>query len=176
MADALLWAGDDEPAWTAGGSYQVVRIIRMFVEFWDRVSLEEQETMIGRRRATGAPLTGNGADDVPDYVGDPSGAIIPLERPHPAGQPPDAGDGARARSCAVATTTTAGMDATGQLDQGLVFVCYQQDVQRQFEAVQRRLTTEPLVDYISPTGGGYFFALPGVSDEHDWYGRALLAT
>ncbi|HKY65933.1 MAG TPA: Dyp-type peroxidase [Acidimicrobiales bacterium] len=175
VMDRYVWIqpGDDEPDWTVGGSYHVVRVIRMLVEFWDRTRLSEQEALIGRRKDTGAPLDGEAETDVPDFAADPDGDVTPLDAHIRLANPrtPETADDRIFRS---GLSFSRGFDAAGQLDQGLAFVSFQRRMS-QFLNTQERLAGEPLEEYIRPEGGGFYFALPGVTAADGILGESLLA-
>jgi len=178
LMESLVWSGarDGEPGWAEGGSYQAVRIIRNFVERWDRTPLGEQERIMGRVKRTGAPLDRRAASEftVPDYAADPKGEATPLDAHIRLANPrtPETGGSIILRR---PFNFSNGVTKSGQLDQGLLFICYQADLERGFVAVQRRLDGEPLEEYIKPVGGGYFYVLPGIRDASDHLGSSLLA-
>lgn len=176
--DRVVWVGpeDGEPAWATGGSYQAVRIIRNFVERWDRTPFGEQERIFGRAKLSGAPLDKpDGSEfDVPDYAADPEGRATPHDAHIRLANPRDAAASANTILRRPFNYSN-GVTRSGQLDQGLLFICYQADLEAGFIAVQRKLNGEPLEEYIKPVGGGYFFTLPGIRDADDAVGSSLIA-
>jgi len=177
LMDRIVWVQPDggEPAWAVGGSYQAVRIIRNFVERWDRTPLQEQEAIMGRSKPTGAPLDGGRTEhDVPDYTRDPHGKATPLDAHIRLANPRTRASDANLMLRRPFNYSN-GVTRSGQLEMGLLFICYQADLEQGFIAVQKRLDGEPLEEYIKPIGGGFFFTLPGVQEERGWLGQGLLA-
>ena len=177
VMNQLIWVGRGsvEPAWATGGTYLIVRTIRMHVEFWDRVGMLEQEQMIGRYRVTGAPLGGTTEFQDPDYPSDPDGKRIPLNA-HIRLANPRTAQTADQRILRRGYNYHRGIDEAGDLDQGLLFIAFNQNPPRQFVKIQNRLEQEPMIDYITPVGGGYFFAPPGPRSLSDWVGSGLAST
>lgn len=176
LMDRLVWvqpSSPAEPAWTAGGTYQVVRIVRTMVERWDRTPLGEQEAIIGRHKPTGAPLTRTSEFEDPRYDDDPAGARTPLDAHIRLANPRVAGT-ERNVILRRPFNYSRGLTKAGQLDMGLLFICFQADLEAGFTAVQTRLNGEPLEEYIKPVGGGYFFALPGVPAKGGYLGQPLM--
>jgi deferrochelatase/peroxidase EfeB len=170
----IVWtrANASEPTWTFGGTYQVVRVIRIFVERWDRDALIDQEQIIGREKA-GAPLTYANEHDIPDYAVDAKGERVPLTA-HIRLANPRAPDTEASRILRRSYNFSRGVTTAGQLDMGLLFVCFQSDLAAGFLTVQARLNGEQLEEYIKPVGGGYFFVLPGVRSKDGFFAEGLL--
>ncbi|MDR7276075.1 Dyp-type peroxidase [Catenuloplanes atrovinosus] len=166
LMDRCVWVqpGDDEPAWCAGGTYQVVRLIRLAVPAWEAEPAHVQERVIGRHKDTGAPLGRTAPDAVVEFAADPDGAVIPLDA-HIRRAYPRAGRERRILRRGHAYRRD-------PADVGQIFVCFQRDLELGFATVQRRLAGEALERYVRTFGGGYYFVPPGGGD---FIGEAMLA-
>ena len=130
--ERVVWVqpGSDEPGWTVGGSYQVVRMIRNLVERWDRTPLGEQQRIIGRHKMSGAPLGRSRSTTIPDYAERSRGQDrIPLDAHIRLANPRTKGSEA-SLILRRGYNFSRGMSASGQLDMGLLFICFQSDLQR----------------------------------------------
>jgi deferrochelatase/peroxidase EfeB len=154
----LMWVapGDGEPHWAAGGSYQVIRLVRFATQLWDREPLSIQEAVFGRRRSDGAPPGRDTGSEDFTYADDPTGQFVALDAHIRLANP-------RTPETAGSRILRRGYSYQTGTDEGLVFVCFQRDLGKGFETVQCRLTGEALGKYIMPFGGGCFFALPGAA-------------
>jgi deferrochelatase/peroxidase EfeB len=82
LADTV-WVDGEGPAWMRGGSYLVVRRIRIALEHWDRTDVDFQEEVIGRHKRFGAPIGREGERDVPDFKAlDQDGNPVIAENAH----------------------------------------------------------------------------------------------
>jgi deferrochelatase/peroxidase EfeB len=160
----FVWVGGEEPQrWFRGGTYLVSRRIRMLIEAWDRDVLSDQENVIGRFKASGAPLTGHKEHDTVDLAARSADRepVIATDA-HIRLAAPSSNHGQRILRRGYSFTDGIDPD-TGELDAGLFFICFQRDPHAQFAAIQRGLgAADALNEYIQHRSSALFAVPPGV--------------
>jgi deferrochelatase/peroxidase EfeB len=162
LMEDYVWAGaeSDQP-WLRGGSYLVARKIRMFIENWDRDYLRDQENVIGRTKAGGAPLSGGTEFTTPDFAS----AAIPA-RSHIRLASYEHNHGTRILRRGYSYTD--GIDPqAGTLLGGLFFIAFMKSPS-QFIRLQQSLAADALNEYIQHVGSAVFACPPGLRRGQHW--------
>jgi deferrochelatase/peroxidase EfeB len=163
--EKFVFVKDSGPAWTQGGSYQVVRKIQMHIENWDADRVSDQNTVFGRDKRAGAPLSGGTEFTTPDFHAkgaDGSEKISPTSHIALAAHENNGGIKILRRGY----NYTDGLNQYGLLDAGLLFISYQNDPAH-FETLQAKLgSSDRLNEYISHIGSGIFFVPPAAKQGH----------
>jgi deferrochelatase/peroxidase EfeB len=183
--DRVVWVGDDGPDWMRGGSYVVVRRIRLALEHWDRTNVGFQEQTMGRHKVSGAPL-GLKDEFAPlglDRTDKDENPIIP-ENAHVRLANSASNGGAeilrRGYSYNDGVNFTAerwppwrqGME----YDAGLFFVGYQRDPRTGFIRIFGNMAKFDMLNQFATHTGGGLFACPGGMREGEFVGQRLFAS
>jgi deferrochelatase/peroxidase EfeB len=159
-----VWVGSPHtPTWLRSGSYLVVRRINMRIETWDRISLQEQEAIIGRNKNQGSPLSGGHEFTHPDFTlsaGDGETVIPNLSHIRLAHPEQNGGSQILRRSYNFAD----GTNDLGHFDAGLFFMAYTSDPVAHFIPLQTKLArNDRLNEYVQHTASAVFAIPPGTA-------------
>ncbi|HEY3910282.1 MAG TPA: iron uptake transporter deferrochelatase/peroxidase subunit [Stellaceae bacterium] len=181
----FVWAGSEGPDWMRGGSYLVVRRIRMALEHWDRMKVEFQEQTFGRHKYSGAPLGGKHESDPLDLTAtDKDGNPVIPESAHVRLAAAASNDGAQILRRPYAYNDGVNFTAERwppwrqgmEYDAGLLFVCYQRDPRTGFIKIFDRMAKfDMLNQFVTHTGGGLFACPCGIA-QGEFIGQRLVET
>jgi deferrochelatase/peroxidase EfeB len=173
--EKFVWVqhGDGQ-GWMEGGSYLIVRRIQMLFDVWDATSLEGQERVFGREKESGAPLGERNEYDPVDLSAKQDGELVIPANAHIRIASPDYNDGQRIlrRGYSYSEPPEPG---SGQIDAGLLFICFQRDPQRQFIPLQRRLANSDALNRHTLHTASAIFACPPGAKRGGFIGEGLFS-
>ncbi|MDO5498622.1 MAG: iron uptake transporter deferrochelatase/peroxidase subunit [Propionibacteriaceae bacterium] len=170
-----VWVGasaDPAASWLAGGTFLVTRRIAMHLETWDRAALMEQEAMIGRTKAEGAPLSGGTEFSEPNFrLTGRNGRPLISARAHVALVHPSKNNGVQLLRRSYKFVD--GTDDLGRLNAGEFFMAFCIDPHTHYVPLQHRLATlDVMSDYLQATSSGVWAIPPGIR-AGEFAGQAL---
>jgi deferrochelatase/peroxidase EfeB len=183
--DDHVWVGAEGPKWLLGGSYLVVRRIRVSLEHWDRMNVDFQEKTIGRHKYSGAPLGKTHEFDEVDLnaIGADGEPVMP-ENAHVRLSHSSSNDGAQIYRRGYSYNDGVAFTAErwppwkqGMLyDAGLFFVAYQRDPRTGFIKIFGNSSKfDMLNQFATHVGSGIFVCPPGAKPGQ-YIGQALFET
>jgi deferrochelatase/peroxidase EfeB len=171
--DRFVWVGTEGPAWMAGGSYVVARVIRIALEHWDRMDVDYQEQTVGRRKLSGAPLTGTKESDPLNLNAvDKNGNLLTPMTAHAHVAAPAMNGGTQILRRGYSYNNGASFVAERwppwhqgiEYDAGSLFVCYQRDPRTGFVKLFDKLSKlDAMNQFTTHIGSGLFACPPGVA-------------
>ncbi|WP_328394261.1 Dyp-type peroxidase [Nocardia sp. NBC_00416] len=170
--DSLVWDDGADLPWLSGGTSMVLRRIEIDLDSWDGLDRPGREISVGRALDSGAPLTGTGETDEPDFAAvDPDGIPIIAPGAHIArARHTHEGERIFRRVYNYDDPPLRGSVSNS----GLLFVSFQRDVARQFLPVQKRLNEfDALNEWTTPVGSAVFAVPPGIGSD-SYIGEGLL--
>lgn len=172
--DEHVWVGDEAgQPWMVGGSYLVARKIHMLIETWDEDPIGDQQSIFGRDKKEGAPLSGTLEHDVPDFHATVDGTPVIAADSHIALAAHENNNGLKILRRGY--NFTDGLDSVGRLDAGLMFLSFQKSPE-QFITLQRKLgSSDRLNEYIRHVGSGVFAVPAGIPAAGSYYGKEFFA-
>jgi deferrochelatase/peroxidase EfeB len=178
----VVWVGAEGPDWMQGGSYLVVRRIRIALEHWDRTEVDFQQQVIGRDKPSGAPLGKSAEHDTPDFAAmDSDGNPLIPENAHLRLAAPETNNGRQILRRGYSYNDGANFTAERwppwrqgiEYDAGLLFVAYQRDPRTGFIPLFENMAKLDALNQYTTHVGSALFACPRGIEAGKFIGQGL---
>jgi deferrochelatase/peroxidase EfeB len=182
--DKFVWVGKEGPAWLQGGTYMVIRPIRIALEHWDDMKVAFQEQSVGRYKGNGAPIGKQHENDPLDLARtDKDGNSVIADESHVALAAPENNDGAQILRHAFNYDNGVAKIAERwppwrqimTFDAGLLFQCYQKDPRTGFIKLFARMSVIDMLNQFTTHVGSGLFACPPGAKPGEYIGQALFS-
>ncbi len=171
LMNQFVWANASDAPWMNGGTYTVVRRIRITLEHWDTMERGFQEEVMGREKYSGAPIGKKNEFDPLDLdAADKDGNQVIPENSHVRLSNQATNNGAQIlrRSYSYNDGTDFYIERwppwrqETEYDAGLIFVAHQSDPRTGFIPINDRLAKfDKMNQFTTHVGSGVFACPPG---------------
>ena len=185
LMNEFVWATSADTPWMQGGTYTVVRRIRITLEHWDQMELGFQEQVFGRHKYSGAPIgQKNEFDPVNLDAQDKDGNNVIPDNSHVRLSNHASNNGAQIlrRSYSYNDGTNFYIERwppwrqETEYDAGLIFIAHQSDPRTGFIPINEKLSKFDLMNQFTTHIGSAVFACPPGARQGSFIGAGLFET